>query len=443
MNIDLLTEPFNIDEFKTKVNDILYPFDIDLQNLIKDHSLDPAKVEKFITEFDVEYKDAIKYILTKIRHISWSEFKDNLFELANDIKKRIKGDYGFLLTYNTQYNSEAFFTSLVYQEVFSSWKEPVMCGFINQQAQNVIYVDDGSYSGIQLLSLLSDFIVNQKNIYSNKPTDFQVILLTKSNVDLPSLRNENDYFISININKNLYGFYSKVENKKYLSTNPIGVLDFKLLLQLMKDLNDFKKLHADIVYIKDSHDVKYLDVNKIKLLYNKINIWICIPYISEETTKKLDSLEKKNSKYFKIHYAKTTKYRLYNIIEDAPTQMQDKVIQLFRCYLRYYSNYLKQTEMNLKDIPIFPIYFDHKIASIISTLSVIIGCGVIVTPKDCKAKFVGPLIKNCELKDKNDIENVEKLIENLYTSYIATKSDNNICSICPKPIYKYRKEDIL
>jgi hypothetical protein len=184
-------------------------------------------------------------------------------------------------------------------------------------------------------------------------------------------------------------------------------------------------------------------VDKIKLLYNKINIWICIPYISEETTKKLDSLEKKNSKYFKINYAKTTKYRLYNIIEDAPTQLKDKVIQLFRCYLQYYSNYLKQTEMDLKDIPIFPIYFDHKIASIISTLSVIIGCGVIVTPKDCKAKFVGPLIKNCDFTENQDKENVQKLIENLYVSYIAKKEDNNICSICPKPIYKYRKEDML
>ena len=443
MNIDLLTEPFNVDEFKTKVNDILYPYDKDIQSLIKDHSLDPLKVEKFINQFDVEYREAIMYILSKIRHISWVEFKDNLFELANDIKKRIKGNYGFLLTYNTQYNSEAFFTSLVYKELFSKWKEPVMCGFNDSIAQDVIYVDDGSYSGIQLISLLSDFIDNQKNIYSNTQTDFPVILLTKSNIDLPSLKNDNEYYISININKNLYGFYSKVGNKKYLSTNAIGILDFKLLIQLMRDLNDFKKLHENIVYIKDTHSVKYLDIDKIKLLYNKINIWICIPYISEETTKKLDLLEKKNSKYFKITYAKTTKYRLYNIIEDAPTQLQDKVIELFRCYLRYYSNYLKQTEIELKDIPIFPIYFDHKIASIISTLSVIIGCGVVVTPKDCKAKFVGPLIKNCELLDKNDKENIEKLIENLYMSYIATKADNNICSICPKPIYKYRKDDIL
>ena len=77
MNIDLLTEPFNIDDFKTKVNDILYHYDKDIQTLIKDHSLDPVKVENFINEFDVEYRFAIKYVLTKIRYISWLEFKEN------------------------------------------------------------------------------------------------------------------------------------------------------------------------------------------------------------------------------------------------------------------------------------------------------------------------------------------------------------------------------
>jgi len=441
MNIDLLTEPFNLKQFQEKVNNILYPYDIDIQKIIKDHSLDPKKVENFINNFDPEYRKPIEYILSKIKHISWKEFKDSFFELANDIKDQIKGDYGFILPNGTEYNSESFFTSLAYKEVFSKWKEPISCGYTESLTNNIIYVDDGSYSGTQLIEFLKDVIIFKKDILSSKPTNFPIILVDR-NIDLPILQKENEYYITVNISKNLYTFHSKSDNKKYFSSNQIGVLDFKLILKLVEDLNDFNKLHSDTVFIKDTHKLQYIDINKIKILLSIINVWICIPYISEETAKKLNDLEKKNSKYIRIHYAEPTKYRLYTIIQDSPHDIKTKVIELIKCYMKYYSKYLRQSEIELQDIPVFPIYFDHKVASIMSTLSVIIGCGIVINPSDCKAVFVGPLIKNCELRNDVEKTNIDKLIYNLYSSYTVQKSDTQVCSICPKTVYSMKEEDI-
>ena len=216
MNIELFTEPFNIDAFKMKINNILIPFDVDIESLIKDSSLDPEKIKVYLSKFTLEDRYAMNYIISKIKHISWIEFKANFIELATDIKNEIKGDYGFLLTSETQYHSESFFTALAYKEVFSKWKDPIFCGFNNNITNNIIYTDDGSYSGTQLIDTLIDFINVQKNIYSNKPTEFQVIFLNR-NVDLPTLVNNSDYFISINTSKNLYGFYSKSSKSSFIT----------------------------------------------------------------------------------------------------------------------------------------------------------------------------------------------------------------------------------
>ena len=443
MNIELYTVPFNIEVFKSKVDDILNPFNIDIQKLIKDHSLDSIKVNTYISKFNPNDREAIEYIISNIKHISWKEFKKNFIELAKDIKKSIKGDYGFFLPHETQYHSESFFTALVYKEVFSKWKDPVFCGYNNSITNNIIYVDDGSYSGTQLTDTLSDFIEKQKDIYSNSPTDFSVIILNR-NVDLPVLKNDNEYFISINIPKNLYGLYTKSGNKKYTSDNKTGVLDFNLVLTLLKDLEIFREIHKEkgIVYIKENHRLTYINIHKLQLLMNKINIWICIPYISEEAFTKLYNLDKNNNKYFKIHFTDPFNHRLYNIIQEAPTDLKPKVIELLKRYLKYYSKYLSQTEIELKDIPILPIYFDHKISSIVSTLSVIIGCGVVLFKDDTDPIFVGPLVKNCQKLTDKEERKIEILIHNLYKSYTIHKDDTQTCSICPKPIYALREKEI-
>ena len=85
--------PFNISEFEKKVQNRLYPENINLESLIIDHSIDKDKASNWISKF--ENKDAAKQLLNSIKHISWKEFKYELIHLALNMTKLIKGDYGF------------------------------------------------------------------------------------------------------------------------------------------------------------------------------------------------------------------------------------------------------------------------------------------------------------------------------------------------------------
>jgi hypothetical protein len=77
-----------------------------------------------------------------------------------------------------------------------------------------------------------------------------------------------------------------------------------------------------------------------------------------------------------------------------------------------------------------------------STLSIIIGCGIVINPSDCQAIFVGPLIKNCEVIKDAEKTNIDKLIYNLYSSYTVQKSDIQVCSVCPKTVYSMKEEEV-
>ena len=106
---------FNLREFQEKVTDTLYPEGFDLVSLIKDHSVDDEKLNKYIEEFDVEDREAMRFIVGNIKHVSWKEFNDNLLTLAKHIKNQIGSNtYGFLLPQGSKYHSEDFFTCYVW-----------------------------------------------------------------------------------------------------------------------------------------------------------------------------------------------------------------------------------------------------------------------------------------------------------------------------------------
>ena len=65
---------FNIREFQEKVKDTLYPNGVDLITLIEDHSVDEEKLNNYIEEFDIEDREAMRFIINSIKHVSWKEF---------------------------------------------------------------------------------------------------------------------------------------------------------------------------------------------------------------------------------------------------------------------------------------------------------------------------------------------------------------------------------
>ena len=140
----------------------------------------------------------------------------------------------------------------------------------------------------------------------------------------------------------------------------------------------------------------------------------------------------------KIIYPDIIDYRIYNIIEKSPEEIKERVKHLFKLYSRL----LPSLDY------VFPIYFDHKMASTISTLAVILGCGIaissqkLLTDPNAAPTYIGPIIKNCSI-DKKEVENIFSFLVNIYLERKEQSSKyNEVCSFCPKPIYTFTSEEL-
>lgn len=426
MNIDLYTEKFNLDEFKEKVQNILYPYGINIENYIKDHSLDPIKVDNFLEKFDINDRKAMNYILNNIKHISWKEFKTKLLSLAGMIRDKIKDEnYGFIIGEGTQEHSESYFTSMVYENIFKGKNEPVFCGLDNTST-NLIYVDDCTYSGGQLSRFIKNVVNNINYVFSDTNKTFPILLEQDIKKDI--IFNNSNYIITLT--KNKFIFYSKDVRKEFKKENINNLLIY---------LAEYKKKYPESIFITSFDNpirIFYLDINKVLYSLKKINIYLCVPYMSLNG---LLRIEKEINQYTNINLEYLIEPFTYNIeamINVAPIDIKNKVKNIF--YI-YYNRIKDKIQL------IFPFYFDHKLASILSTLSIILGCGWVISTNLDKIKrmpitYVGPIIKNCNsLSEKTKI-NIEKFIYNIAINPAIV--DINACSFCPKPVYSLNKEEI-
>ena len=91
---------------------------------------------------------------------------------------------------------------------------------------------------------------------------------------------------------------------------------------------------------------------------------------------------------------------------------------------------------------LFPVFFDHKVASIVSTLSLMLNCGFYYD--DEGIKYYGTILNNCTMSP-SAILAIDKLWEETYI--MESKPDsaviNSVCSFCPRPIYKLSVEEVL
>jgi hypothetical protein len=213
---------FDLAEFQKRVKNNLYPDGIDLETLIKDHSIDEKKLNEYISDFDEDDRDAMLYIVKSIKHVSWAEFKEKLLHLAIRIRTQIATDtYGFLLPTGTKYHSEEYFTSYVYENVFEGRNEPLFCGF-DKITQNFIYVDDGSYSGTQLYKYLSGIFKQLISPFTDNTNDLQLYIPT---ADIVKDLKDNEYFVILETSSNRVVLYTKERKYYYNSMMYINVFN--------------------------------------------------------------------------------------------------------------------------------------------------------------------------------------------------------------------------
>ena len=475
----LRMKKFELNEFQKRVTDFLHIkcndyISIDRENLIQDHSIDDLKASQWISEFQESEQEAAKELLNLMVHISWKDFKHNLLQCAKEtmeICKSVKKDYWFVSSgsSNGSAKSDTFFTSIAYENVFLKENfNPVYSGDIPEDKNLVaVYVDDMSYSGSQLVGLckniiefgygrkleIKEVIVDNSEsswIWDNMllPTPLFDIKNEKSNIKQTfTIHNAKDYNILNNgdykiirythtlISRGkelspvtLFLFYYKVKNVVSFFSYPETITGY---INLLKSFASFiKNCTEESPLTTSKFSGLPLSENFIQDLERNVDIILCLPYISSDAHSKIKNLEKSYS--VKIHFPKSC------IVISNPIKELDDETDLSKLVTLY----TEWGGMTTTSHNIIPYYFDHKLASPVSTLSTILGCGIVLSEK--KISAVGSLLKNCNVSESEmNIVNIFKLkfFENKDNKY-DPDSDESVCTYCPYPVYKYSQEDI-
>ena len=232
------------------------------------------------------------------------------------------------------------------------------------------------------LDILNENLKNKKYIY---------ILGVNTNVGSSS----NDFNI---YKSNLWMFmlmYNKLKNKPYDI-----LLNLKIAIQLYGDSNDFLIVDdcmysgsqiADEVLYKDASETlykfpnSYLIKNDIirKSIFkpiqtHNINIHLFVPYMSYTAWNKIQNLKLLSSLNITL-YEKYILNNFNNILSDEDAN------KLYNFYHNFYNN--------LNPLELIPIFFDHKIADLISTIELILIKGQVLDNKDKRLIFTEPCDK--------------------------------------------------
>lgn len=425
--MSLFMEKFDLKKFDRGVRKQLERKGVNIMSTIKDHQIDTKKANQWVNG-SYDPTTAIK-LLKCIQHVSFADFKYNLYKSAISVIKSLNGDnYGFIVP-TTEKKSNTFFTSMVYNEIFYKIP-PIFSGTFNGMSNNGVIVDDCTYSGSQLTSLLKQIAVNH--------------LLINNYVTYASSNIKGEYFINV---------FNGLKN--------LTILNYKNML-IPGQYFVAKKGNYYIVYVKQDkktivqYNYEFYNINELFLLISKLNdassilpgediktIWfsgrkphiinihLCIPYISTIANDLIDKLA--NS----INYMNIIKHNIelvpsfqQVIGDDAP--LQSMAFKYFKPFL--IDEY----------IDIIPIYFDHKIASPVSCPSIILNCGLVIG--DDIVKIIGPIVKNC-YKDSRDNEILDLYREEedeKFQKYNPEKHED-LFTGCPIPPYKitnYRLSEI-
>lgn len=492
--MSLTMEKFNINKFRDKVNERLYPLGIQLESLIKDNSISEEKKERWISLFETEDQADARLMIDSIIHVGWSTFRHNLLKMAQEIREKINGEqYGFFSS-SSKNKSDSFFTAIVYEEIFRDNNEPIFCSNGNlDDFSNIVYVDDMSYSGSQLYDLFGRILFDMKypKIYSTMSHEFVIPVVmcdeSEANIILKTME-QNSFVVIITTVSNirymrLTSNGSKIINKKY---------DGYEVGKLLKDINSLGRDVRNIAQYLN-YETGYMDVseNEITRISRGKNFFFCIPYLSVtslEKIKKLRSTYNVNIYAIDNMYQKNSREHREQIINfeklimSSNSETYKKMIILYTMFSSgdYTENIiqylLSESDEEIEIYRLLPqnIYFDHKLASPISTIAAsVIGCGFVLSPtkiikwlrdKGCRIeqrqKYGGTFtVGNCSLKempyfstgnlmqncrDVSNLQCADRFIENLYYDMrpYDPDRDESCCILCPKPVYKLTNEEI-
>ena len=186
-----------------------------------------------------------------------------------------------------------------------------------------------------------------------------------------------------------------------------------------------------------------------------------MPYASTSSVAKINRFSN-NYSNIHTHIYYDVLQNMEDLVSKSPDHIKSKLDLMCKLYFNCVGNNL------------IPYYFDHKLASPVSAPSLILGCGIVISPSELfpgffdyeedeilftsdvvnKIKIRGSLLNNCSGLNESRIKQIKQLIIDLYQDHSdnedsfqigGNKYDSdkheNICVMCPKPVYKLKKNE--
>jgi hypothetical protein len=387
------------------------------EDYIYDHSINEARKEEYISLFKDDAQSNMRYIFDNIiQHVSWKEFKSNLIAVARETVEILGArDFQFVIP-KDKHKSNYFFTAIVNEEVFM----PI--GKKNSLVSDVIVnVDDMSYSGSQLLDTLkNNFTVKvsmtDKGIVNKLVLPYRRFFMNDNDIKVnqQSIMKPGEYTLLTNGKECYFITHNEIIKLPITTDNVLKIIDMSKTLE----------------YVKSHFQQREVYINLDTLPNKNITLILCIPYISKNAYLKLQK--------FHSDYSTGTISSVNIIFPKSITIVPnvDKYFDIvdedfFGTFFRYNIDWQNTTA----------VYFDHKLASPVSTVSVILGCGIV--PRDIsrsdKPESLGNLLNNCSKQYiiNDEILQFKLRIYEEDDSTYDPETDESACINCPKPVYKY------
>ncbi|MBF0522532.1 MAG: hypothetical protein HQL24_05680 [Candidatus Omnitrophica bacterium] len=141
-----------------------------VQRPVEDNSIDPVKAERWVNAHqDPEIRDLAQFLLNHVTHVTQKEFEEALQETVNDFNKKmgdkpyvlvvpmIKGERSSWWTYQLALEKGLKPAQYIIKTIgglFAADKEALM------EIHDVVFTDDASYTGTQILNNVQDFLSN-------------------------------------------------------------------------------------------------------------------------------------------------------------------------------------------------------------------------------------------------------------------------------------------
>jgi len=461
------------------------------QELVQDHSLDPEKVKHWLESYEPQERKFASYIIKYSRHIGWMEFRNRLITVNTQLLGTFRGRFYLYMPTTNRENSIFYFASLVYEHVI--YPNPRLrknCVTVNEttigqilptvSVFRLLYCDDMSYSGSQLsgeIDCISEY---------QSPETYPFVSDTRTSIhDIPFFtapRMEPFFIFSPPTTVPRRDFPLQSRNEAILLFQTFAVhTEYSQEQWIVLHLGSVSSEFLKVVVLKSWYALKeFLVTNRnlrfitlpslltttasITLRYitpdiyrmRPIDIYLGIPFATKTS---LDVIEKSQRPGINIHWEGYEIISTIGDVYETKAKLSSFGKQRFLIFLILHFNYFYHIPLHLlteeyldPDRNIFKLallWFDHKMADPVSTISVILGCGLVVPYRFRngaleflgEAHMLGSLLKNCGDCSQSILEKRYNFLKKFYSSQqqsysVYTPLDRYACGNCPFPFYK-------